>query len=130
MTTHIGNDGVVTIAANVVAEISSFSVDEGANTADDTALGDTADSHLVGTTNWSGSIECYWDESDTTGQGAMTIGASVAVIFLPEGNTSGDVSRTGTATIEGKSQSNTLNGIVTQSFTLKGNGALVDGTVT
>jgi len=129
MANHTGKDGVVSIGGNTVAEFNAWSIDESANVIDDTNLTDTADTHQAGTTNWSASIECYWDETDTTGQGAMTIGASVSVVFLPEGETSGDVSRTGTATITGKSQGSSLNSMVTQTFSLQGNGALVDGTV-
>jgi len=130
MANHTSSAGVVTIGGNTIAELVSYNIDESIATIDDTELTDTAETHQTDMTSWNAAIECFWDEADTTGQGAMTIGASVAVIFLPEGNTSGDVSRTGTATIESKSMSLSKGSMVTQSFTLKGNGALTDGTVT
>lgn len=129
MANHAGKEGIVTVASNTVAEMTEWSVDETGNVIDDTELSDTAESHLAGTTSWTGSMTCHWDETDTTAQGAMTINASVAVVFLPEGNTTGDISRTGTATVVGKSQGAAINGMVTQSFSLQGTGALVDGTV-
>jgi hypothetical protein len=130
MANHTSSAGLVIIAAATVAELMSYDIDEGISTHDDTEMSDTSETHQAGKTNWNAKIECMWDDTDATGQGAMTIGASVAVIFLPEGNTSGDVSRTGTATIESKGMSVPKDGMITQSFGLKGNGALVDGTVT
>ena len=99
MATHIGNSGSVKIAAATVAEVLSWSLTEGANVADDTILGDASASHKVGTKNWSGSVSCYWDETDTNGQEAMVVGASVDLSLLPDGATTGDIDFNGTATI-------------------------------
>ena len=129
MANHTGKDGVVTIGGNTVAELVDWSVDEGANIVDDTSITDTADTHQVGTTNWTGAITVHWDEADTTGQEAMTVGTSVTILFLPEGNTTGDVSLTGTATVTARSLSSGINAMVAQSFTLQGSGALTRGTV-
>lgn len=129
MATFIGNDGVVKVGAAVVAEVSSFSISEAANTSDDTVLGDTSQSHLVGTVSWSGSISCYWDDTDVTGQGAMTNGASVTLVLLPEGAAVGAAEYTGTATITGIETGNGLDATVTASFSFTGNGDLTIGTV-
>lgn len=128
MATFLGNDGVVKIGANTVAEVTAFDISQSANTADDTVLGDTWQSHLVGTTSWSGSISCYWDDTDATGQGAMTVGASVSLELYPEGTTVGDYKLSGTATITEISTSNSLDSTVTASFSFTGNGALAIGT--
>lgn len=124
MANHIGNSGDVTIGANVVAEVLSFSLTEGANTADSTVLGDTYASHEVGTLNWSGSISCYWDETDTTGQEAMTSGASVEVHLRPEGAGATNIDFNGTATITSIERSLANDSIVTANFSFTGNGAL------
>lgn len=129
MTTHSGVDGAVTVSGNTVAEIKGFSVDESANTFDDSNLNDAAETHIVGRTSWNGSIECHWDEGDTTGQEAMTIGATITVVLLPEGNTSGDVSLSGTATITARALAVADQAVISQTFTLKGNGALTRSTV-
>lgn len=89
----------------------------------------TAGGYKGGHVSWTAECKCHWDETDTSGQGAMTIGASVTLHLHPEGATSGDVDMTGTATVTGKSQSVPLRGVVEQSFTLTGNGALTIGTV-
>lgn len=129
MANHTSSAGLITIGGNTVAELLSYNIDEGVATLDDSEMTDTAETHKTDMTNWGASVECFWDEADTTGQGAMTIGASVSAIFLPEGNTSGDVSRSGTATVESKSMAVAKGSMITQSFTLKGNGVLTDGTV-
>lgn len=129
MATHIGNDGQVKIGANAVAEIVSFSLSESVNTADDSVLGDTSTSHIAGMKSWSGSVSCYWDETNTTGQGAMTAGASVTLNLYPEGSTSGDTYWTGTATITGIERSVSNDTIVQANFTFTGNGALTSTTV-
>lgn len=124
MANHTGNGGQVLIGVNVVAEILNFALSEGVNVVDDTATGDTSDTHKTGTNNWNGSVNCYWDETDTTGQEAMTIGASVDLHLLPDGATAGDIDFNGTATITAIERSSANNSIVTANFTFQGNGAL------
>ena len=128
MANHTGVDGLVTVGGATVAELKSFSIEESAATIENSNINSTASTYVAGKTSWTGSIECQWDETDTTGQGAMTVGASVSVVFLPEGNTTGDTSYTGTALITGVSKSVSEDSIITQSFSLQGSGALVAGT--
>jgi hypothetical protein len=129
MATIIGNDGSVEIGANALAEVTEFSITEAANTADDTVIGDTARTHVVGTVSWNGSASCYFDSSDTNGQEALTIGASVTLNLYPEGNTSTKPEYTGTATVTGVEIGQANDSIVTRNFTFTGNGALTIGTV-
>lgn len=124
MATQNGNSGLVKIGANTVAEVVDWSLSEAANVADDTVLGDTARSHIVGTTTWNGSVSCYWDDTDATGQEAMTSGASVDLHLLPNGATTGDIDFNGTATITGIERSTANDAVVTANFTFEGNGAL------
>ena len=124
MSTHLGNNGSVKIGANIVAEVIDFSLSESAATADDTVLGDSYKSHLAGTLEWSGSVNCYWDDTDAAGQEAMTIGASVELHLLPDGATTGDIDFNGTATVTSIERSTANDSIVTASFSFQGNGAL------
>ena len=101
MTTHTGSEGTVKIGANIVAELRNWSVEEQADTIEDTAMGDTARTYLTGLTQWSGSLDCWWDETDTNGQGALTIGASVTLNLYPEGDASTDIYFSGTALVTG-----------------------------
>jgi len=124
MTTHTGNGGLVKISANTVAEILDWSLTEGVNVIDDTVQSDAADTHKTGTTNWSGSANGYWDETDTNGQEAMTNGASIEIHLLPDGSAASDIDFNGTATISGIERASANNAIVTVNFTFTGNGAL------
>ena len=124
MANHTGNAGSVTISANAVAEILSFSLSEGVNVIDSTAIGDAADTHEVGTVNWSGSISCFWDESDATGQEALTIGASVDLHLLPEGAGSTNIDFNGQASVTSIERSVANNSIITANFSFQGDGAL------
>lgn len=120
-----GAAGSVTADAGAMAEITGFSFDESATVISDTNLNDTAESNVAGRTSWSGSIEVMWDKADTTGQGVMLIGASVALVFYPEGNSSGKQKYTGTGLITGRSQAVADESVVTQTFAITGTGALV-----
>mgnify|MGYP000498301311 CR=1 FL=1 len=124
MATHHGNDGSVAVGANTVAEITEFSVNETGETADDSAMGDTARSHKGGKVSWTGILSCWWDETDTDGQEALTVGASVTLNLYPEGSGSGARYATGTATITEVGVTTPQDGIVTRSFSFQGNGAL------
>lgn len=129
MATFSGNAGQVKLTTNQVAEVLEWSLSESANTIDDTVLGDTSMTHKAGLNSWSGSINCFWDDTDTNGQVAMTIGASVDLNLLPEGGGVGSAEYNGTATITGIERAVSNDSIVTQSFTFTGNGDLTIGTV-
>jgi hypothetical protein len=64
-----------------------------------------------------------------TGQGALTIGASVTLNVYPEGDASGDTYYTGTAIVTGVTRSSSFDGLVEASITVQGSGALTATTV-
>ena len=129
MASHIGRDGIVKVGANTVAEVKSFSIEESADTVETTKMTDTARSHAITLTSFSGSLDCFWDETDTTGQGALTIGASVTLALYPEGDTTGDTYYSGTALVTGVSRSASFDGMVEASISVQGTGALTADTV-
>ena len=129
MATHAGKEGTVQIGSNTVAEIRSYSIEETANVVNDTALGDDYETHVVTTKAWSGQLECYWDETGTTGQCALTSGASVTLNVYPEGNVTGDTFYTGTATVTSISRQGNNEGLVEAAFSFTGSGALTESTV-
>ena len=124
MATHHGNEGVVKIGSDTVGEVTEFSVESGIDVADDTVMGDTWKTHLTGQKEWSGSVSCFWDEGDTTGQEALTEGASVTLKLCPEGYTTGDKYLSGTATVTRITLSASKDAVVTRAFQFQGNGAL------
>jgi len=121
---YSGNDGDITVSANIVAEVLDFTFTEGVAVIDNSALDDASDTHLVGTANWSGSLNCFWDDTDSTGQEVLTKGAEVELHLRPTGAGTGNIDFNGTATIESIERGLSRNGMVTASFTFKGNGAL------
>ena len=130
MANHHGSEGTVKIGANAVAEVNSWSISESAEFAEDTNLSDTSKTYnSTAIKSWSGSISCNWDETDTTGQGAMTVGASVTLNLYPEGADTGDTYWTGTALIQDVSQSAARGGIVEAEYSFLGTGALSETTV-
>jgi hypothetical protein len=110
MATHKGSEGVVKVGTNTVAEVRSYSIEETAETLEDTSMGDTARTYLSSLTTFSGSIDVFWDETDTTGQGALTNGAEVTLNLYPEGDDSGDIYYTGTAIVTGVTRTGSFDG--------------------
>jgi hypothetical protein len=129
MATHTGSEGTVKVGSDAIAEIRSFSLEESADTLEDTTMGDTARTYKSSLTTFTGSVDVFWDETDTTGQGALTIGASVTLNVYPEGDTSGDTYYTGTAIVTGVTRSSSFDGLVEASITVQGSGALTATTV-
>ena len=129
MANHKGSEGVAKVGSNTIAEIKDFSLSETAETIDDTTMGDSARTKQVGLTTASGSMTAFWDETDSSGQGAMTVGASVTLNLYPEGATTGDNYATLTALITEKGISTTLDGMVETTVSFEATGAVTWGDV-
>ena len=129
MATHKGSEGTVKVGANAVAEIRSYSLEESADTLEDTSMGDTARTYKSSLTSFSGSVDVFWDETDTNGQGALSIGSEVTLNVYPEGDASGDTYYAGTAIVTGVTRSGSFDGLVEASVSVQGTGALTQTTV-
>lgn len=129
MATHTGSEGTVKVGSDAIAEIRSFSIEETADTLEDTTMGDTARTYKSSLTSFTGSVDVLWDETDSTGQGALTIGAEVTLNMYPEGDTSGDTYLTGTAIVTSRSINSTFDGLIEMSISVQGTGALTTTTV-
>ena len=129
MATHTGSEGTVKVGANTIAEIRSYSIEQTADTTEDTTMGDAWRTHKTTLKAWSGTVDVYWDESDTTGQGALVVAAEVTANFYPEGSTTGDTYLTGTAIVTGKTVSASFDGMIESTITLQGTGPLTTGPV-
>ena len=128
MANHKGSEGTVHVGANAIAEIRSWTIEENGDVLEDTTMGDSARTFLASLTNWSASVDVYWDETDTNGQGALTVGASVTLNLYPEGNTTGDTYYTGTALVTSISRTASFDGMVEASLGLQGTGAVTEST--
>ena len=128
MATHHGKEGVVTAGGTAVGELTSFTLETTGDVVEDTALTDATKSFVAGRTSFSGTLEMHFDETDSP-QTSLVAGASLAFILLPEGNSSGDRSFTGTGIVTGMSVNNSMDAIISRTVTFQGTGALTIGTV-
>ena len=128
MATHHGKEGVVTAGGTAVGELTSFTIETTGDVVEDTQLSDSTKSFLAGRTSFSGTLEMNYDETDAQ-QETLTAGSSISFVLLPEGNTAGDQSFTGTGIVTGMSINNAMDAVVSRSVTFQGTGALTKSTV-
>ena len=129
MPTHAGSEGTVKVGTITVAEIRSFSVEETGETIDDSSMGDVSRTFIAGLRTFTATVDCLWDETNTTGQGAMTVGSTITLNLYPEGATVGDVYLTGNAIVTGRTINSSYDGLVELSISCQGSGALTQSTV-
>lgn len=128
MANHTGSEGTVHVGTSAIAEIRSYSVSETADTIEDTSMGDTSRTYKSSLKSFTGSVDVYWDETDTTGQGALTVGSDVTIKFYPEGAATGDTYYSGSAIVTGLTINGSFDGMVEASITVQGTGALSKST--
>ena len=128
MATHKGSEGTVKIGSNAIAEVRTWSINQTADTIEDTTMGDSARTYQSSLNTWDGSVDVFWDETDTNGQVACTIGSTVTLNVYPEGATTGDTYFSGSAIITGVTRTASFDGMVESSITFKGTGALSTST--
>ena len=128
MATHLGKEGTVQVGSNAIAEIRGFSIDETIDVVEDTSMGDSSKTYLASIKDFSGTVDVLYDETDTNGQTALSLGSSVTLNFAPEGTDSGDVKLTGTAIVTGKSITSSFDGLVESTITVQGTGGLTTTT--
>ena len=131
MATHTGSEGTVKVGANAIAEIRSYSLEETADTAEDTSMGDAYRTFKTTLKAWTGSVDVFWDETDTNGQVALVVGAEVTANFYPEGASAGVSEKyyTGSAIVTGKTVTASFDGMVESTITLQGTGTLTLSTL-
>jgi len=128
MATHHGKEGVVTAGGTAIGELTGFTIETTGDVVEDTSLSDSTKSFLAGRTSFSGTLEMHYDEADAQ-QETLTAGSSISFVLLPEGNSSGDQSFTGTGIVTGMSINNAMDAVVSRSVTFQGTGSLTKSTV-
>ena len=129
MATYTGRSGAVYSGSNAVAEVRDWSLEETSEVVADTVMGDTWVSNKPTQKSWTSSFNAFWDETDSTGQGTLTVGAEITLNLYPEGNTSGNKYWSGSAIITSVSKSASFDGLIEASFSATGNGALTEESV-
>jgi len=129
MANHKGSEGTVHVGSNAILEIRSYSLEESCDTIEDSTMGDSARTYLASLTTFSGSVDVFWDETDTNGQVALAVGSSVTIKFYPEGSASGDTYYSGTAIVTGKTISASFDSMIEASISVQGTSAITTATV-
>lgn len=140
--TKNGTGGAVKISADgstyeTIAEIRSWSVDESADTVEDTNMGSSGvRSYKTTHKTWSGSADIYiaFNDGDTSEQlteednvaalASMTVGTTYFFKFYPDDSTASFESYNGTGIVTGISRSQAHDGMAEMSITIQGNSAL------
>jgi hypothetical protein len=121
----VGNNGLVKIDVNAVANVLNWSISTTANIVPNTVLGDPWETNLVGTKTWSGAISCYWVDDDTTGQDLLVEGALVDVELYPDTDAPGSAFYSGSIRVGGVEYGGVENNTTaTANFSFTGNGAM------
>ncbi len=128
MATHHGKEGVVTVGGTAIGNVTGFTIDTTHDVVEDTSLEDSSKTFKAGRGTFTASIDMNYNEENTQ-QESLTSGSSLSFVFLPEGNTSGDQSFSGTGIVTSTSITVALDGMTTRTVALQGNGALTIGTV-
>lgn len=129
MATHTGNGGAVYVGANAVAEIRDWSLEQTSEVVADTTMGDAWVTNKATLKSWTSSFNAYWDETDTNGQEALTVGSEITLNLYPEGNSSTSTYWSGSCIVTSVSKSASFDGMIEASFSVTGNGALTQSTV-
>lgn len=133
MATYTGQDGVISIGAYNVAEVTAFSIDHTTNTIEKTAMTDVYRTYSAGVSEWSGSADIYIASEDSAGglwadlvpgASATAVPAAAALIAYPSGSAAGNPTLSGNIIITGFSVSSEVEGMVTGSISFQGTGPL------
>ncbi|BAQ90854.1 Phage major tail protein 2 [uncultured Mediterranean phage uvMED] len=128
MATHHGKDAVVHVGGTSIGKATGYTVDTTHDIVEDTALGNSMKSYVVGRGTFTASIDMNFDDDDTA-QGTLLQGSSLSFEFMPEGSSSGEQKLSGTGIVTGMSVGVTLDGVTTRTVSIQGNGGLTIGTV-
>ena len=128
MAVHKGSEGAIKIGSATVAEVKSYSLDESADTIETSNMGSSARTYLASLTSFSGSVDCMWDETDSS-QNALAVGSTVTLLWYPEGSATGATYYSGSVIVTGKNITGSFDGLVEASIAVQGSGAITTATV-
>ncbi|WP_375599378.1 hypothetical protein [Devosia sp. Naph2] len=131
MTTYLGNSGVLKVGAGptAVAELTGFTITETSGTVEDTAQGDTAQTHKPnGLPTWTGSMRGHYFPEDTNGQAVLVAGAELGFEGSPTGTANGRQKLTGTIIVTSIEIGSDNGAVVPFTCQFQGTGALARGT--
>lgn len=130
--TH-GKNGVIKAITSTgtpaaVGEVKNFELSTSAALVEASKIGSDYSESLLGLISWEVSLEAHYDPADGP-QADLIEGASVDLELVPQGETSGNETFTGTALVTGVTVSVANDIVVSYAVTCTGTGALTRGTV-
>ena len=128
MATFTGKAGVVQTGSNALAEVRSYSITQTGDTTESTSMGDSAKTFEATLTEFSGSVDLFFDDTDSSGQVSLTIGSSFTLNLAPEGTGSGAYKLSGSAIVTDITRTAAHDGLVEMTIAFQGTGALTIGT--
>ena len=133
MATHKGSSGVVKIDVKdgtvvAVGEVRSFSIDETADTIEDTVMGDTVKTYLPSLKDATLTIDALWDDADTK-QLVFDTGVDIDFEIYPTGTGGGETYYSGGGVVTSKTISASYDGLVEASFSVQVSGTIAEATV-
>jgi hypothetical protein len=132
MATNKGSSGVVKIAADggsvaAIGEVRSYSIDETADTIEDTSMGDTVKTYLSSLTDATLTVDALWDDGDAQ-QLILDTGVDIDWEIHPTGTGTGEKYYTGGGVVTAKTISASYDGLVEASFSVQVSGAITEST--
>ena len=118
-----GKSGTVHYAAGAQANVTSWSVDVTADTAESTAMGDTWKTYLSGFNDWTATVEINEDSTGPlvgTTAALTALGATAAAFILNDGENT----YTGNGICTGFSVNTDANDVVKLTYNVQGSGVL------
>tara|TARA_R100000700_G_scaffold34366_1_gene42414 strand:- start:84 stop:476 length:393 start_codon:yes stop_codon:yes gene_type:complete len=128
MAVFTGKAGVVQTGSNALAEVRSYSITQTGDTTESTSMGDSAKTFEATLTEFSGSVDLFFDDTDTSGQVSLTIGSSFTLNLAPEGTGAGSYKLSGSAIVTDVTRTAAHDGLVEMTIAFQGTGALTIGT--
>jgi hypothetical protein len=132
MATTKGSSGVVKLAVSggsvaAMGEIRSFTLDETADTIEDSVMGDTSRTYVSSLKTATLSMDVYWDDADAV-QLVMDAAADLIFELYPTGTGTGEKYYSGGGILTSKSLTASFDGMVEGSFALQVSGAVTEAT--
>lgn len=122
--------GVIKVGSATVAEVKGWGADQQATEINTSVIGSCTESWEAGPVSETGTVDCFWDATDATGQELFVPGDTISLVVQPEGDTAGDVTYSGDIIVLGVAKAGTVGDIVsrTMNYRVK-DGFLTEGTV-
>ncbi len=79
MATHTGSEGTIKVSSTTVGELRSYSLEQTADTIEDTSMGDTNRTYKSALKGWSGSASLFFDEAEALADRVAVINKGIIV---------------------------------------------------